>query len=125
MLTVPAIQDMFHNINDHGYKLILPAILLASAGLDDPTTLNFFYGVWATEQHTSFWRPDLGNSTIVHVPDSLSEEKQRETQEKILALRNWASWHFVHPSQLVEIGAGALTRPVRDDNQDFVPAPAP
>lgn len=118
-------KDMFQNLTDSGYELILPAIMLASAYLDDPTTLNFFYGVWATEQHTSFWDIDLGHCTIVHVPESLSEENQRETYEKILAMRKWTSWVFVDPSQLDKHGALALTGPKLDANSKLIPVSGP
>lgn len=118
-------KDMFQNLTDDGYELILPAILLASAWLDDPTTLNFFYGVWATEQHTSFWNVDLGHSTIVHVPQTLSEYSQRETHEKIVAMRNWTSWHIVNASHLADLGALAVTETKMYANGEPVPASGP
>ncbi|KAH0158244.1 hypothetical protein KCU67_g7588, partial [Aureobasidium melanogenum] len=118
-------KDMFQNITDDGYELMLPAILLASAWLDDPTTLNFFYGVWADEQHTSFWNVNLGHCTIVHVPQTLSEYSQRETHEKIVAMRNWTSWRIVNASYLVDRGAIADTGTKLDDSGKPVPASGP
>ncbi|KAH0003978.1 hypothetical protein KCU78_g13620, partial [Aureobasidium melanogenum] len=118
-------KDMFRNLTDAGYGLILPAILLASAWLDDSTTLNFFYGVWAPEQRTSFWDVDLGHCAIVHVPQTLSEYSQRETHEKIVAMRNWTSWRFVNASGLADRGALALTRTMVDANGERIPASAP
>lgn len=115
-------KDMFQNLTDESYELILPAILLASAYLDDPTTLNFFYGVWATEQHTSFWDVDLGYCTTVHVPDTLSEDSQREIYEKILAMRQWTSWEFRGPTYLAKHGALALTRSKLDAMGKPIPA---
>ncbi|KAG9555021.1 hypothetical protein KCU71_g11538, partial [Aureobasidium melanogenum] len=118
-------KDMFRNITDAGYELMLPAILLANAWLDDPTTLNFFHGVWATEQHTSYWDLDLGHCTIVHIPQTLSEYSQRETHEKIVAMRNWISWRIVDGSELADRGALASTETLVDDNDKPIPASAP
>ncbi|KAH0368461.1 hypothetical protein KCU65_g4022, partial [Aureobasidium melanogenum] len=118
-------RDMFRNLTDVGYKLMLPIILLASAWLDEPTTLNFFYAVWATEQRTSFYDVELGHCAVVHVPRTLSEYNQRETHEKIVAMRRYTGWYVADASLFVDRGALACTGTIMDNKGNTIPASTP
>ncbi|KAG9556612.1 hypothetical protein KCU71_g11361, partial [Aureobasidium melanogenum] len=58
-------------------------------------------------------------------PQTLSDYSQRETHEKIVAMRNWTSWRIVNASYLVDRGAIADTGTKLDDNGKPVPASGP
>jgi len=65
-------KDMFVSMIDDDYELLQPALILASAVLDDPTTLHFFHAVSDPHQHSWINDQNLGVCRIVTIPATLS-----------------------------------------------------
>jgi DNA-directed RNA polymerase subunit L len=87
-------REMFAFITDEDYELMQPALLLASAILDDPTTLHFFYAVSHPAQHSWITNPKLDKCRIVTVPATLKKAQQIATIKKITDMRSWTSWEI-------------------------------
>jgi hypothetical protein len=88
--------DMWRGITQADYQMINPALLLASAILDDPTTLNHFYAVMKrADTMDTVVDPDTGKTCkIVNVPDTLTYEQQVTTHLAICAMRNYTSFNL-------------------------------
>jgi hypothetical protein len=83
--------DMWRGITLEDYNLIRWSIYLASAILDDPQVLNYF---WALKQPAAdmitITDPDTNMvCKIVDIPSTLTEEQQHATYQAILATRSW------------------------------------
>lgn len=65
-------KEMFVSTTDDGYEPLQPALILASAVMDYPTTLHFFHDV--LDPHQLSWINDqnLGVCRIVTIPATLS-----------------------------------------------------
>jgi hypothetical protein len=87
-------KDMFASITDEDYELMQPALLLASAILDDPTTLHFFYAVSHVAQHSWITDPRLGQCNIITIPATLTKDQQTAANEKIMDMRSWTRWNI-------------------------------
>jgi hypothetical protein len=87
-------REMFASMTDEDYELMQPALLLASAILDDPTTLHFFYAVSHLAQHSWVTHPKLGKCRVVTFPATLTKAQQTATIKKIMDMRSWTSWEI-------------------------------
>ncbi|KAI4852866.1 hypothetical protein E4T44_01212 [Aureobasidium sp. EXF-8845] len=87
-------REMFTSITNEDYELMQPALLLASAILDDPTTLHFFYAVSHLAQHSWITHPKLGKCRVVTVPATLTKAQQTAAIKKIMDMRSWTSWEI-------------------------------
>lgn len=102
-------QEMWRDIDDEEYLLLEPALLLASALLDDPGTLAFFHAISDLESMTEFEDEVHGKCKVAHVPAVLSNAQETEVHQKIIAMRNWLDWKFVPLSEMAKVNAIALT----------------
>jgi hypothetical protein len=88
--------DMWRGITQTDYQMIYPALLFASAILDDPTTLAYFYAVMQrADTMDTVVDPDINKTCkIVDVPDTLTYEQQVATHAAICAMRNYTSFNL-------------------------------
>jgi hypothetical protein len=87
-------REMFTSITKEDYELMQPALLLATAILDDPTTLHFFYAVSHLAQHSWITHPRLGKCRTITIPATLSKAQQTAANKKIMDMRSWTRWNI-------------------------------
>lgn len=82
-------QEKWDGITDHQYSLMHPALLLATAILDDPTTLCYFFAlaepVASMDTVSNASGRFTGECKTMKIPDSLTDDQQRLTFRKL----NW------------------------------------
>jgi hypothetical protein len=115
-------KDMWRKLDDDDYELLEPALLLASAFLDDPATLTFLYAITAIDSMTEFNDSVHSKCKVAHVPATLTDAQQIAVYDKVLAMRDWTSWHFKSPARMIAIGALGVTTNLNDSEGKFVPA---
>ncbi|THW11392.1 hypothetical protein D6D24_07242 [Aureobasidium pullulans] len=91
-------KELWPNITYREWNLMQPSLLLASAILDDPVTLNYFHAlaVPSAEMETQFHHSDtfVGYCKNMSIPDVLTEAEQMEVFRKMYAVRDWTTWSF-------------------------------
>jgi hypothetical protein len=102
-------RDMWEGIEDDEWPLLRPALLLASAILDDSATLTFLYAITDIASMTEFDDADHGKCKIAHVPAALTDAEQTTVYSKVLAMRNWTRYRFVRTLDTVREGADGIT----------------
>ena len=109
-------KDMFDQISEDDYELMKPAIILASAILDDPITLHFFCAVSLRAQYTEIDNPNLGKCNIVTIPPTLTQARLTAANKKVMDMRTRTSWE-VRDHQYFDQNIGlALTETVMYPN---------
>jgi len=103
-------QDMWREVDDVEYLNLKPAILLASALLDDPTTMCVFYALATPSCWEDFIDPNVGLCRRLRVPDSPTQEQQAWTFQKICDMRQWTCFYWEDPDVLYKEGALAWTQ---------------
>jgi hypothetical protein len=104
-------RDMWRDIDDDEYRVMEPAILLATAILDDPATLAFYHTVADLDSMTEFTDAIHGVCKVVDVPDTLTGEQEVEVFNKLLAMRNWTTWNVKPTLEMVRVGGYGVTFP--------------
>ncbi|THZ58035.1 hypothetical protein D6C85_10331 [Aureobasidium pullulans] len=105
-------KEMWHLFTDEEYKTIMPALLLATAILDDPVMLCLFYALSRpTDQLTTFEDPHLGECKKLNIPATLTEQEQWEVHQKLCAMREWTSFRWDGSQIFVDSGSLAATTP--------------
>ena len=91
-------QDMWKDITDDEYLLMQPALLLASAVLDDPTTMCLLHALVTPSCHSTFQDNAIREGVRIQVPDSLTEAEQQSVFQKLFDMRKWTSfgWEDLH-----------------------------
>jgi hypothetical protein len=107
-------QDMWKmagntKITDAEYNSLLPAVLLASAMLEDPTTMCLFHALATYSCHVDFKEQTMGHCTKLQVPDSLTEAEQASIHEKICDMRSWTHFYWEDLKELDKVDALAYT----------------
>ncbi|THY07309.1 hypothetical protein D6D02_07263 [Aureobasidium pullulans] len=107
-----AAKDLWHKTTDTDYDLMRPALILASAFLDDPTTLCLFHAMAVpADQMTTFLDPKLGWCKRLDVPATLSDDQQIVTYHKICMMRQYMSIYWETFDNQGKYGAVAYTKP--------------
>jgi hypothetical protein len=101
-------RDMWDGIDDDEWLLLRPALLLASAILDDPATLIFLYAITDTASMTEFDDTEHGKCKIVYIPAPLTDAEQAIVYSKVLAMRNWTRYRFVRTQDMVAVEADGI-----------------
>ncbi|KAI4716847.1 hypothetical protein E4T48_06979 [Aureobasidium sp. EXF-10727] len=116
--------DMWRGISKDEYALITPGLLLASAILDDPTTLNYFYAIQqpADVMQTVFG-PGL-TCKITDVPATLTNDEQYHTYQAICAMRQHTSFSIAEMED-TEYDAYGVTKLQLDQSNFVIPAARP
>jgi hypothetical protein len=105
-------RDMWkQGLSDAEWSSLKPAVLLASAFLDDPTTMCLFHALVTPSCHVHIMDPILGDCTKLQVPDSLTEAEQASIFRKICAMRQWTYFYWENGKELEMFGAFAYTVP--------------
>ena len=115
-------KHLWNNTSDDLYRLLLPAILLATAVLDDPTTLSYFFALsepTTQVQSTTFNTP----CHIMMQPPALSDAQLVQTYNRVCALQNWTSWNW-EVSEVSEFNRFGVTKSTIVKNA-FVQATVP
>jgi len=103
-------RDMWrYGLSDQEWSAIRPAFLLASALLDDPTTMCLFNAIKDTARH--FWIEDplLGKCTRIHLRDSLTEAEQAAVFQDICNMRMFTYFYWEDDDELDKYNAYAYT----------------
>ncbi|KAI4743497.1 hypothetical protein E4T50_06100 [Aureobasidium sp. EXF-12298] len=92
-------RNKWIGIDDHQYSLMVPSLLLASAILDDPVTLTYFYALsmpsaeMDTIKHVSAGL--TADCKIMKIPYNLTEAQLVETYHKLFLMTAWLeNWSF-------------------------------
>ena len=80
-------RDLFASVTDDDYELLRPALILASAILDDPTTLHFFHAVADSYHRSWIYDQRMGMCNIVTIPATLSQAELTAANKKIMDMR--------------------------------------
>jgi hypothetical protein len=105
-------RDMWRaGLSDDEWYSIKPAFLLASALLDDPTTMCLFHAVATPSCYTLVPDPSLRMCIRLQVPDSLTEAEQASIFQKICDMRQWTYFYWESHEVLKQCNALALTYP--------------
>ncbi|KEQ68065.1 hypothetical protein M436DRAFT_59237, partial [Aureobasidium namibiae CBS 147.97] len=111
-------RDMWRDgLLDREWSSMKPAFLLASALLDDPSTMCLFYAVATPSCHVYLSDPTLPFCRRLQVPDFLTEAQQASTFQKICDMRQRTYFYWESPANLARLGAGAATgatHPIND-----------
>lgn len=118
-------RDMWEDIDDDEYELMEPALLLASAILDDPATLAFFHAIADTNSMTQFHDAAHGPCLVASVPATLTDQQQTEVFNKIVKMRDWTKWNLMRASDMVTIGGYGLTKTLKKTDGGDYPAGMP
>ncbi|KAH0387923.1 hypothetical protein KCU92_g1228, partial [Aureobasidium melanogenum] len=102
-------KDMWRNITDSEYDTLRPSFLLASALLDDPTTLCLFHALLNTSDHITFQDPNFKTCRKLQVPITLTEAEQLSTFHKICDMRQWTSFQWEDTAKMAAIPAFGKT----------------
>ncbi|KAK6008193.1 hypothetical protein QM012_000096 [Aureobasidium pullulans] len=119
-------SEMWINVTDRQYSLMKPALLLASAILDDPVTLNYFHALsmpaasMDTISHIS--RGLIANCKIMTIPETLSPEQQQAVYKKLCNMRNFTHWGFERSGVIDGMG---YTEPLINGAGNYIPATKP
>lgn len=111
-------RDMWKGgLLDDEWSSMKPAFLLASALLDDPTTMCLFYAVATPSCHEYLSDPTLPLCRRLQVPDSLTEAQQASVFQKICDMRQLTYFFWESPANLDRLCAAAATggtHPIND-----------
>lgn len=118
--------DMWRGITQDDYDLMQHSLLLASAVLDDPVVLNYFYPLMqpVTSMETLI-DPDTNLlCRIVDIPDTLTPDQQLATYQAMVAMRGWTHWDFSGPASdpVGNLGSCFVNF---DQNTNAIPAARP
>jgi hypothetical protein len=105
-------QDMWNGISDTEYWILYPVMLLASALLDDPTTMCLFHALATPSCNVYFHDPLIGLCRRLQVPESLTEAEQAATFQKMCDMRQYTHFYWEDPDILHKLGAIAWTVPI-------------
>lgn len=118
-------RETWVGITDRQYSLLKPVLLLASAVLDDPVTLNYFHALSmpaASMDIVSHVSAGLtADCKIMDIPDTLSPDQQRAVFQKLCAMRPFTYWVFEDYDE----PAMAFTRPMTNQAGECVVATKP
>ncbi|KAI4730280.1 hypothetical protein E4T49_01877 [Aureobasidium sp. EXF-10728] len=120
-------QDCWQAITDVEYDIIRPALLLASALLDEPSTLCLFHAMAAQpSEMIAFEDPVLKTCRRLRVPETLTYNEELIAFRKISSMREYTSFVW-DPSgtTLRNRNALACTIPRVQDDGKFIPAEHP
>ncbi|KAI4854036.1 hypothetical protein E4T44_00453 [Aureobasidium sp. EXF-8845] len=115
-------QDMWHDLDDDDYQILEPALLLATAFLDDPATLTFLHAITNNDSMVEYHDSIHGKCRVARVPTALTDAEQTAVYSKVLAMRDWTSWQFRPTRDLVAVGALGITNFLETPNGKGVPA---
>jgi hypothetical protein len=115
-------REMWRDIGDDEWQLLRPALLLASAMLDDPATLTFLYAITDTASTTEFVDTLHGKCKVAYIPAALTDIEQSAVYSKVLTMRNWLTWRFVPQRDMVAKDADGITNWRFDANGNCVGA---
>jgi hypothetical protein len=96
-------------LRDVEYHNLSPAIMLATAMLEDPTTMCLFHALVTPSCHVGFKDQLLGLCTKLQVPDSLTEAEQASIYQKICDMRQWTHFYWTETKELEKRQALAFT----------------
>lgn len=119
-------RSMWHEISDEQHALLYPALNLASAILDDPTTLNYFYALSQPASSMAIVTDPDTNLTckVTDIPATLSEAQQRATYQRLWDMQFYAYFDFVDMASSDYDRYGS-TRLQLNSRLDIVPAARP
>ena len=119
-------SHMWQGVSDEQYALLYPALDLASAILDDPTTLNYFYALSRpASSMTTVVDPDTNlTCKIMDIPDTLTETQQRETYQLIWDMQIYTHFTFKDMASS-DYDVYGVTKPTLDSNCRMIPAARP
>lgn len=119
-------KDMWTNLSQRDYDTIMPALLLASAFLDDPTTLCLFHAISApADQMITFQDPNLKTCKRLQVPETLTEPEQWAVFSKLCDLCKWTEFYWEQPHMLRQRGALGFCQPLTDNKGRNISASGP
>lgn len=119
-------SHMWQGVSDEQYASLYPALNLASAILDDPTTLNYFYALSRpASSMTTVVDPDTNlTCKIMDIPDALTETQQRETYQLIWDMQIYTYFTFKDMATS-DYDVYGVTKPTLDSNCRMIPAARP
>ncbi|KAI5200401.1 hypothetical protein E4T38_06557 [Aureobasidium subglaciale] len=103
-------QDMWRNVSDDDFELLKPALLLATAILDEPETIALLRCITndtATLPH--FEDPKHGSCKLVIPVTPTDPEDMDVAFERMLQMRQWMSWQFRSVEEFKTYEAMGLT----------------
>ena len=110
-------MDMWNQGDDDEYELMEPALLIASAILDDPATLAFFHAVADQNSMTQFHDATHGPCLVASVPNTLTEQQQTEVYNKVIKMRDWTTYQFAYATDMATERGSGVTKVRRDANK--------
>ncbi|KAG9693604.1 hypothetical protein KCU95_g6404, partial [Aureobasidium melanogenum] len=118
-------RQMWHGISDEMFALLQPALNLASAVMDDPSTLNYFYALGQGEASMqTVVDPDTKiTCKIMDIPTTLTEAQQRDTFQQIWDMQFYMYFSFRDMGPTYD--AYGHTRPQWNSNNWFIQAARP
>jgi hypothetical protein len=110
-------KDMWKNtdnteIPSFEYYTLEPALSLATAMLEDPTTMCLFHALATPSCHVQVQDTVVGMCTKLQVPDSLTEAEQASIYQKICDMRQWTHFYWTDLKELEKQKALAFTVPL-------------
>ncbi|KAI5269735.1 hypothetical protein E4T47_06813, partial [Aureobasidium subglaciale] len=100
-------KTSWQNCSDAQFAAIRPALLLASAWLDEPATLCFFYATSTPETMITFEDPKLGTCKRLNIPSYLTPEQQNLTVERLFQMAVYTSFFWENSEALARMRAFA------------------
>ncbi|THZ71014.1 hypothetical protein D6C84_10343 [Aureobasidium pullulans] len=121
--------NMWGKTTPQVYAMMVPALRLATAVLDDPITLNYFHALSTPSDlmHTRLSTFPDGRTEeckTMEIPDTLSEAEQQVVYDKICKMQSYTNWGF----ETTDDRRYGITIPVEASKhaaEYFVPASQP
>jgi hypothetical protein len=119
--------EMWRGITADDYEVLRPSLNLASAVLDDPTVLNYFFALMQpADTMDTVVDPDTGiTCKVIDIPDTLTDEQQYVTYAAICAMRDYTSSNAQWSSASDDYVVYASTTTLFDLNICTIPAARP
>jgi hypothetical protein len=96
-------EDLWEDLLEGEYKLMEPALRLASAIIDEPDTLGFFAGLTIPSEEMSWiYSSRLGRVPVFHATEPLKGKELIDIYNKVHNMRKYLKWKMVDGEPLVE-----------------------
>ncbi|KEQ81328.1 hypothetical protein M438DRAFT_279907 [Aureobasidium pullulans EXF-150] len=117
-------KAMWKDLEDEDYKVIEPALLIASAYLDDEITLTYFHAMAAGPEEMGTFSDDvLGECNIATIPETLAREKQIEAYAKIRKMCDFTTWKFESVHRMSKSHCTGMMKPLFQTETDSMTPP--
>ena len=118
-------KEMWRNMDDAQYATIRTPLLLATAFLDDPITLQVFYAISSPDRWDTLVDSKLGPYRRLKLSGTLTDSELKATYDKMADMRKYTSFYWEDEGVMMKNSAAAFTDIRYGTNKKYDPASGP